>query len=298
MKKQKTTGRFDIKSKMLTRVSTILFSVAVCTLLGLSGCQESNSRPAIVVGGSMEPTVAGEHLAVTCQDCGFSYRFDRVREIPAHRNVVCPNCGDGRMKRSDARIGMAERFRVNPDRSPQRWDLVAFRMPAGKSAGIKRVVGLPGEVLEIRQGNLFSGQSILRKPVSVQKQMRILINDSNYTPKTNLQNRWRPAGQGSGWIRNAGNLEFRAADANEVQVDQLDWLVYHHWRCFSHHGKRDDDFPVEDSYGFNQSLSRNLNQTNELFLEMNLTAACLSHRNRSGGVTGLLSRVCPEYRQL
>jgi hypothetical protein len=91
-------------------------------------------------------------------------------------------------------------------------------------------------------------------------------------PETELPRRWRPTEQESGWNNISGELAFRAVSDSAVEPGQLDWLVYHHWRCCSHQDKRDDDFPVEDCYGFNQSLSRNLNETNELFFEMVVSA--------------------------
>lgn len=241
--------------------------------LGLTGCnKKSELRPAIVVGGSMEPAAAGEHLSVTCHDCEIRFRFDRSTEIPLSRNIVCPNCGDALMKRSDAESVAADRVQVDPNRQVKRWDLVAFQMSDGQSTGIKRVVGLPGELLEIRDGNIFSGGEILRKPLAIQMEMRIPVHDSNFTPESVQPRRWRPAELASGWRNATGELKFRAGDDSNVESKQLDWLVYHHWRCFSHSGKRDDDFPVEDSYGFNQSLRRNLNETNELFVEMSVEA--------------------------
>ena len=239
---------------------------------GQIGCQKSNFRPAIVIGGSMEPAVAGEHLVVNCDDCGIQFRFDRSRDIPRSRNIVCPNCGDARMKRSDAKSGEADRVQVDSNRQVERWDLVAFQMPGSQSTGIKRVVGLPGEMVEIRGGNLFLAGEILRKSLATQKKIRIPVHDSDFTPESKLPFRWRPAVKVSGWTNTSSELNFEAGENSELEPEQLDWLVYHHWRCFSHNGKRDEDFPVEDSYGFNQSLRRNLNQTNELFVEMTVRA--------------------------
>ncbi|MFP4056808.1 MAG: signal peptidase I [Candidatus Brocadiia bacterium] len=53
---------------------------------------------------------------------------------------------------------------------PDRWDVIVFKYPENVSRNyIKRVVGLPGETIEIRDGDVFIDGHIARKPWRVQK---------------------------------------------------------------------------------------------------------------------------------
>ena len=55
-------------------------------------------------------------------------------------------------------------------------------------------------------------------------------------------------------------------------MQEFDWLTYHHWRGFHHQGGRTDEFPIEDSYAFNQAINRSLVAMHDLFLQIQLAA--------------------------
>ena len=254
-------------------VNKLLLAMLLSLLSGFNGCQKSDLRSAIVVGGSMAPAIVGEHRRINCPDCGFNFRFDNSPDVPGQRRIVCPNCGCREMKRDDATAAPADRVKVAPSQPVARWDLVAFLMSDGKSAGIKRIVGFPGEQLEIRDGNLFEGGELLRKPWPVQKQVRVPVHDSRFAPASEILPRWRPAKPFSGWDVTTGEPTFHPDDDLTLASGQLDWLMYHHRCCYSHEREKDEDTPIEDSYGFNQSVRRNLNKTDELYFEVNFSAA-------------------------
>jgi signal peptidase I len=53
--------------------------------------------------------------------------------------------------------------------SPRRWDVIVFKYPLDITKNyIKRLVGLPGETIELRDGDLFVDGAIARKPRAVQ----------------------------------------------------------------------------------------------------------------------------------
>lgn len=60
-------------------------------------------------------------------------------------------------------------------RDPERFEIVVFKYPLDRSKNfIKRIVGMPGEVLEVRDGDLFRGKpgeklKILRRPKPIQR---------------------------------------------------------------------------------------------------------------------------------
>ncbi|MBN1909365.1 MAG: hypothetical protein JW818_06480, partial [Pirellulales bacterium] len=48
--------------------------------------------PCVVAGGSMAPTLLGDHRTITCEECGFTFacEADDARAWPV---ALCPNCG-------------------------------------------------------------------------------------------------------------------------------------------------------------------------------------------------------------
>ncbi len=132
----------------------------------------------------MVPAVLGAHRDVVCGDCGFHFACDADSQR-LDRRAACPNCGY-------ADNPLADRLRLLGDRvlivrsafalrRPRRWEVIAFRRPeAGYSLCVKRVAGLPGESIEIRNGNVFADGRIQRKTLSQQRAMAILVYDANY----------------------------------------------------------------------------------------------------------------------
>ncbi len=132
----------------------------------------------VIPTGSMAPTLYGAHGTVMCADCGVEFAYG-VRDLAANprsagsvRNgsrAVCPNCHHAN---TNLRITDAERNRERGDRilvlkwpfdiggdrlGPRRWDVVVFKDPSdGVTNFIKRQVGLPGEVLMIIDGDVYT----------------------------------------------------------------------------------------------------------------------------------------------
>jgi signal peptidase I len=102
--------------------------------------------PFYIPSGSMLPTLyIGDYLAVAKWPYGYS-RYSFLWEIPSF---------DGRLF----------------SHLPKRGDVVVFRHPAEDSDLIKRVIGLPGDIVEVRGGELYlNGQPVKREklpPVGV-----------------------------------------------------------------------------------------------------------------------------------
>jgi len=212
----------------------------------------------------MAETLRGTHYLLHCDDCGFPCRFD-ADWAPTADRAVCPNCGYvmNELCRAVLRPGrqvLIDRwaYRFRP---PCRGDLIAFRSPQDPGYWeVKRVVGLPGERISIRRGDVYANDRIVRKTLRQLREVAVLVHDSGFEPSP------------------AGGLPPRwlAAATREAASDAL---VYHHWRCFASPLPRSAESLVLDNYGYNQNESRQLHAVRDLMLVCRL---------RTGGGSGTL----------
>lgn len=84
---------------------------------------------------------------------------------------------------------------------PPRWSIIVFRFPLFRPTNyIKRLVGLPGERLEIRDGDVYADGELLSKPDAVQETLwQPLFPDVDARPElaADLSRYWRVEGDGS-----------------------------------------------------------------------------------------------------
>ncbi len=250
----------------MQRFYWILFLIALPAV----GCDSLNKGPvvpAIVDGDSMAPTVCGAHLQTSCDECGHDFKTEFNAQ--ADSGLTCPNCGYSELKAGDAKIVESPTVNLEPfAKFPRRWEVVGFKLPkeAEQETGVKRIVGLPGETIEIRDGDLFSRERILRKPWAMQRQVCIPVFDSScdaIAPFDNAQ-RLRPESDESGWEVRGKELRFAA------ESESTAWLDYVNWRNCHRVGNRNQEFPIEDSYGFNQQLVRELNTMDDLIVQLDV----------------------------
>ncbi|MEP0844050.1 MAG: hypothetical protein HRF43_15215, partial [Phycisphaerae bacterium] len=124
----------------------------------------------VIPTGSMAVTLYGNQVTTTCSTCGFEYArgIDTNEEKAGSPiNLRCPNCESrsDRIERSQtASPGSGDRILVHkwpfdtgiPSLGPRRWEVTVFKDPTdGTTNFIKRLVGLPGEVLEILDGDVY-----------------------------------------------------------------------------------------------------------------------------------------------
>ncbi len=239
--------------------------VLIALLAARLGFLQGLGRPMRIAGGSMAENLRGAHFQLPCADCRFPCRYD-ADQPPAAERVVCPNCGFVQRDLHDAVLHPGQRVLI--DRlarrwhRPQRWDAVAFRSPSDPNyLEVKRVVGLPGERISIRRGDVYADGRIVRKTLAQLRQLAILVHDSGFEPPStrHLPARWRAAELG-GWTRVRQGFCYQPHRAG------LDWLVYHHWRCFASPLPRTDEYPILDNYGYNQDESRQLHRVRDLLL--------------------------------
>ncbi len=248
----------------MQKLNAIVLLVA-CLLMGCDSFSARPSVPAIVEGDSMAPTVCGAHLLASCDECGNDFKAEFIAKVDS--GLTCPNCGYKELIAGDSKLVESPEISLEPFRKfPRRWEIVGFMLPeeSVKKTGIKRIVGLPGESIEIRDGDLFSRDKIIRKAWGLQKEIRVPVFDSHcnaIAPFDNLS-RFRHAKENSGWEVRDKELRFASAG------DSPDWLDYIHWRNCQRVGTRNEEFPVEDSYGFNQQLVRELNATDDIMVQL------------------------------
>jgi len=172
----------------------------------------------VIPTGSMAESLMGKHTETICKTCRYTY----ATGIPAERtsnSLVCPNCGD-----RSQRVFAGPAFRRAGDRvlvlkpmyflsryeslswlAPKRWDVVVFLFPGnGRDNYIKRLTGLPGETIEVIDGDVYIDGRIARKPPDVQQELWIPIFDNDYQRSI----------PGQGWPR-------WKADSENSNIDRL-----------------------------------------------------------------------------
>lgn len=170
----------------------------------------------IIPTGSMAETLAGAHADNVCPNCGYEYMIGPYRWRDARggehsslpREIQCPNChwlqdterpGSNAVKlkeKAGDRImvhGWA--YPLGGPLGPQRWDVVVFKNPNARSPStpdanfIKRLIGLPGETIEIVNGDVFitrPGQDhpqIAHKTSEAQKSLWFPYYNHDYPPR-------------------------------------------------------------------------------------------------------------------
>ena len=131
----------------------------------------------VIPTGSMAPTLYGAHGTIICEDCGteFAYGLKDLNDqrktvlVGSKARAICPNCNyaNTRLKTNDQRRNPETGDRILVLKwpldfgfdflKPARWDVTVFKDPSdGVTNFIKRLVGLPNEVLMIVDGDLYT----------------------------------------------------------------------------------------------------------------------------------------------
>ncbi|MGD0656104.1 MAG: signal peptidase I, partial [Thermoguttaceae bacterium] len=171
--------------------------------------------PCRVAGGSMAVALLGMHHDVICADCGFAFACDTAVR-PASPRAICPNCGYANNNMEslpdlDGDRVLIDRWAFH-FRQPRRWEIVAFRYPQeARKIVIKRVVGLPGESIQILNGDVYVNGQIQRKTLDRQRSMAVMVYDANYSPARTptgpiLHPRWQGENEKSLWISDHGRF--------------------------------------------------------------------------------------------
>lgn len=169
----------------------------------------------VIPTGSMAPTLYGRHKDVHCTGCGREYTVGASQEVyqdsgvinPAGRVVksICPNCRfDNEVLTAPVYNG--DRIVVNKLVSEfKRFDVVVFKNPEEPYVNyIKRLIGLPSETIQFRQGDVYAkadgmaeGLIQRKQDPATQKDIQLLVYDDLHPPHVLLENgaeeRWVPS---------------------------------------------------------------------------------------------------------
>ncbi|MBU4271047.1 MAG: hypothetical protein KKA28_04180 [Planctomycetes bacterium] len=270
--------------------------------------------PCRVVGGSMAETTLGDHRNVVCADCGYHFNCG-VDRLPIRTRAVCPNCGYAENDLQTPVDAEGERLLIDRAafslRPPRRWEVAALRQPTqAEKIVVKRIVGLPGESIEIRGGDVYVDGQIQRKNLDEQRALAVPVHTAAYRPtlepvpppRWRAESRERGTGSASGTRRGWESAQGRLTHPVGFEHEPIDWLEYHHGRracgggqsplsSLSSTGTGSScstikgtvpcplsggfvDSPVIDLYGFNQSRPRreeDVHAVADLMLSFRLT---------------------------
>ncbi len=166
-----------------------------------------------------------------CPNCHFEIPADDLRGKPIIKRIYNTNNSSRTLHfpytyNGDRILVMKYLYWLEP---PQRWNVVVFREPMfGKQNFIKRLVGLPGNTVEIVNGDVFIDGKIAHKPVHVEKSMLQVVYNNDFYPTDAGQermngNRWsnpwvgEPQSSAAGkWFTGGPVISFSTGSADAV----------------------------------------------------------------------------------
>ena len=217
----------------------------------------------VIPTGSMAPTLYGQHKEVTCPQCGEVFAVNAADEaegrgafvnprnpngppiIPQVDSATCPNCRYRVTNLAETPTFKGDRILVMKflynlpawlgGQLPARWDVVVFHFPEEPETNyIKRLIGLPGEVIRLFHGDIFTRKlgsddpfQIARKPLGPQQAMMQIVWDDARRPKAfadlpEWDQRWR--------VRPGGDFAPTKVDKGTYRANGAGWseLAYNH----------------------------------------------------------------------
>jgi signal peptidase I len=215
------TGRESIESFVVVFVAFLVWSL--------------EAEGFVIPTGSMATTLLGRHKEINCPECGIVYTVNADREVESSGNGrstgvrvemgTCVNCRF-QTKVADEPSFSGDRVYVMKQGasvpllgdvargSIKRWDVTVFKLPEEPEVRyIKRLVGMPNEVIRIEGGDLW-GRPIdsldfperLRRTLDHQQAMQTIVYDDEHRAAALLGDprwlRWKPT-PASGWIERA-----------------------------------------------------------------------------------------------
>ncbi|MFM9069448.1 MAG: S26 family signal peptidase [Planctomycetota bacterium] len=231
------------------------------TTLALDSLQRATGENPRVAGGSMSPTLRGARQEFTCVDCGFPVVIGQ--DQPVDYSTTCPNCGHPNSKQMGAVWQPGEAVRIQPldFTSPlKRGTIVVLQQPdAPDQWAVKRLVGLPGDVVALRDGDCYVNGQIWRQTWDEFSSAAILVHDDRFRPPATrkLPPRWETTDK---FQTTAEGYEF----AGDDPAADYHWLRYRHLCCYFGNCLREQEVPIRDSQPLHQDIGRRLQIVRDL----------------------------------
>ncbi len=225
----------------------------------------------VIPTGSMAPTLLGRNKETHCPQCGEHIVVGASDEIQQETGLldpdggfvdsaICPNC---RFEVSLRGLPVFTGDRILVTKfpyemaEPDRWDVIVFKYPQDPQTNyIKRLAGLPGEEIQISQGDLYVRKTdngkwqILRKDdPNKQRELQILVYDNNHHErglhKHGWPKRWaamtdtgtnetRPGELIAGWTEDAAGWQMDnegrsfKLSSEKTEDGKMRWIRYRH----------------------------------------------------------------------
>jgi signal peptidase I len=217
--------------------------------------------------GSMAPALSGRHRSTNCPHCGAPVQVgihpgatSLARQSRTFARAHCWNCGGGDLGLEACPEQHGDRVLVNKLAylfcSPRRWEVVVFRLFG--FTFIKRIIGLPGETVAIRDGDVWIDGKLYRKTLDEFLALRIPLFDGAHGPDAKaLQGRWQfqPAGKHSPPGRELHLDGMRRGQRFQMAI----------WQPFF--SDVEQFAPIRDEYGYNGNQSLSLRDVHDFQLE-------------------------------
>jgi len=198
--------------------------------------------------GSMADTLKGAHFRLRCRQCGYKYDygFDSRRLTVPQQGILsgnikppvsrCPSCGHYNSARRAIPISNGDRILVlkciYQFVEPKQWDVIVFKNPLDPTINyIKRLIGRPGETVEIIDGDIYINGQISRKPPKVRNELWMTVYDNDYQPVRPRE----PSFNNHPWqhpFKNIADSKWRLDKANPTLLrldsppDKINTLIY------------------------------------------------------------------------
>lgn len=245
----------------------------------------------VIPTGSMAEALVGAHLTHVCRSCGWEFDLGvargTARGLALPGEALCPNChrrdpldtGRTAIRDGDRLLVHKWPFTLGGRFAPQRWDVIVFRDPADPQQNyIKRLIGLPGETIEILAGDVFINGRVAPKTPAAQRALWVVVYDQSHAPAPT------PWGDAGPWSPDESESAagWRDLDTRVLRFDADDDAV--HTLRFNRYGA---SLYETDTSGYNQGPSSGPNRDLRIRADVAL-------RGSGGGVRFDLLR--PEQR--
>lgn len=183
--------------------------------------------------GSMAPGLLGYHVEAVCPDCGYKFPVGCDESGWLRPQIKCPICRGSQAVIKSEEPETGDRLFVLKSlyslRNPHRWETVVFNNPNDTGDPyVKRVVGLPGEHVTLREGNVYINNKIARKSLAQLTHVALPV----YIHEIAVRNpkgpaRFEPVGSECSWhfgvepltVESMGSREEHAIRYRHVDLD-------------------------------------------------------------------------------